>query len=274
MALTIALVGLPSAAMAQTGPATVTIQGISPSGSFSPNGDGYDDTVTVNFCLDRAANVTATVTNAAREVIRTLANGVSHPGTCGSSLRWDGHDDSGAAAPDAKYTVNLEAVNASNTPTQDSVDVVVDRRVPGAVVAPQPGATLAGTAVFEFAPTDGFKINSVTFWLSGSAGQGCSTPSVSAPEADGVFRVSMDTAVSCGEGPRDMAAQCRSLMRWAGRIRGCRRGCRSRWIIRRRRRWRWRRRDRGCSPRMAMRPRTRWACTTARRMRSRVGIWR
>src|SRR6478672_1681949 len=44
---------------ANTSPSTVTIDYISPR-TFSPNGDGYEDTTIIRFCLDSAANVTAT----------------------------------------------------------------------------------------------------------------------------------------------------------------------------------------------------------------------
>jgi VCBS repeat-containing protein len=206
-ALVVGSASVPSAAPAQAGPATVTISGTSPAGSFSPNGDGYDDTVNVNFCLDAGANVTATATDDAGERVRTIAQAVSYPATCGNSASWDGRDDAGTPVPDGTYTLELEAVNASGSPTRDSVEVVVDRRVPGVVVAPEPGATLSGTASFEFDPTDGFEIASVDFVLSGSGGVSCQAPRVSAADADGVFRASLDTSVSCGDGPRALTAQ-------------------------------------------------------------------
>jgi PKD repeat protein/flagellar hook assembly protein FlgD len=206
-ALMIGSAGVPSAAPAQAGPATVTISGTSPAGSFSPNGDGYDDTLSVSFCLDAGANVTATARDDAGERVRTLAQAVSYPATCGNSVSWDGRDDAGAPVPDGTYTLELEAVNASGSHTRDSLEVVVDRRVPGVVVAPEPGATLSGTANFEFDPTDGFEIAYVDFVLSGSGGVSCQVPRVSAADADGVFRASLDTAVSCGDGPRTVTAQ-------------------------------------------------------------------
>src|SRR4051794_21989097 len=67
----------PEVAQAETGPATVSVSGTSPRGAFSPNGDGFDDALDVLFCLDAAANVTATAIDATDTVVRTIASNVS-----------------------------------------------------------------------------------------------------------------------------------------------------------------------------------------------------
>src|SRR5215210_1631972 len=105
-ALTATLAGHAELAGAGTDPAKISIQSVSPA-TFSPNGDGQEDTSQVRFCLDSAANVTAVVKNSAKATVRTFATGVSYPAGCSDSTSWDGRDDGGNPVPDAEYAVEL-----------------------------------------------------------------------------------------------------------------------------------------------------------------------
>src|SRR5436190_645196 len=87
-------VGFAQPARGDQGPATVTINQISPR-TFSPNGDSQEDSTSIDFCLDNAANVTATAANSSGVQIRTFAYQTSYPSGC-QSLPWDGHDDGGS----------------------------------------------------------------------------------------------------------------------------------------------------------------------------------
>src|SRR5206468_403122 len=109
--------------------------------------------------------------------------------------------DDAVAVTDGSYSIEVAATDPSGLTSTRSIDVVVDRRMPGVLSAPAPGATLAGTAQFAFTPTAGFTINQVRFSLS-SPSVSCSTPTVTDADPDGVFRVSYDTSESCGEGER------------------------------------------------------------------------
>ena len=103
---------------ADMSPATVSISYTSPAGSFSPNGDGQDDQLIVVFCLDAAANVTATAADPHNAVVRTFVDRVSFSAGCHySDVVWDGRGAGGALAADGRYDINLVAVNASGTPT-------------------------------------------------------------------------------------------------------------------------------------------------------------
>ena len=173
-------------------PADISIQYVSPA-TFSPNGDGQEDTSTIGFCLDSPANVTATVQNSANSTVRTFASGVSYPAGCFSSMSWDGHDDSGNPAPDAEYTVALSASNSSGTSTSATASIVVDRRLPGSLTAPVPGATLSGTVDVAFAPTTGVNVTHVNVSFSNCNGQHAATTA-----GDGVFRAAIDTSTCDG----------------------------------------------------------------------------
>ena len=69
--------------------------------SFSPNGDGQEDTQYVAYCITRNSNVTITVKDAGGTVVRTIESGASHTGsgtcsqtyTSNNSFTWDGRDD-------------------------------------------------------------------------------------------------------------------------------------------------------------------------------------
>ncbi len=186
------------------GPATVTIQSIAPQ-VFSPNGDGFDDTSDISFCLDAAANITAHVLSGTT-VVRTFAAGVSFPSGCFQRVTWNGLNDGGSPVPDGSYTVELDAVNSTGVHTSDSDTIVVDRRIPGSITAPTPGAQLSGTVAFAFRPTSGINVTQVDFALSGSSAS-CSTGWVSAADGDGVFRTTLDTTeAQCGNGSKSMTA--------------------------------------------------------------------
>ena len=145
--------------------------------------------------------MTATVQNSANATVRTFASGVSYPAGCFNSLSWDGRDDGGSPAPDAEYTVALSASNSSGTSTSATAPILVDRRLPGSVTAPAPGAMLSGTAALAFTPTTGVNVTSANFYLPEC------TPSLwvaAAADSDGVYRASMDTS-PC-DGPASVTA--------------------------------------------------------------------
>ena len=74
--------------------------------TFSPNGDGVRDTVTLAFRLTRAADVTVTVVRAGSPV-RTLRLGRLAAGA--RSVTWDGRAEGGAGTSSGAYSIRVTA---------------------------------------------------------------------------------------------------------------------------------------------------------------------
>jgi len=197
----VAVTGFASPAVADAAPANVSIASVSPQ-TFSPNGDGYEDTTTIPVCLDRAANVTVRILSAQGASLRVLALQTSYTAGC-QYLTWDGRGDGGTVVADGRYDIDASAVNASGVPTTATAQVDVDHRLPGTITAPAPGAELSGTARFVFTPTAGIAVSQASFSVSGPGGQ-CSSGAVSAG-ADQAFAWTVDTA-SCGDGDVSVTA--------------------------------------------------------------------
>ena len=121
----------------------------SPSRSFSPDGDGFEDEFDATFRLADAANVTITVEDDGGNVVSTLQNGQSTPRNQYTYLEWDGRTEAGDLAPDGSYAVVIDAVNVEAA-TQARIDTVVDTRVPGAITMPEPGVEVSGTVDVVF----------------------------------------------------------------------------------------------------------------------------
>jgi PKD repeat protein/flagellar hook assembly protein FlgD len=174
---------------------------------FSPNGDGSDDLLSVTYCLDTPANLTVMILDGDAVARRTIETGVSHPAGCFGSVTWDGRDDAGALLPDGDaYFVVLRAVDSSGATSRADMAVDLDRRVPGQLTAPTPGASLAGTVQFAFTPTPGFDVSGVRFSVSVPQGSPCQSTFPGAAGADGIWRAGVDT-VPCGAGPSDAQVQ-------------------------------------------------------------------
>ena len=88
--------------------------------SFSPDGDGQEDSVGFSYCLSESANVDVRVVPVGVLVpVRVLELGKSHPGgvACASysgnyqSVSWDGKSDAGAVAADGRYRIVVTATD-------------------------------------------------------------------------------------------------------------------------------------------------------------------
>lgn len=139
-----------------------------PSGSsFSPNGDGREDTTFGYYLTSRAANVDITVTRGLGETVRTLEIGVSHPaGT--QSWDWNSRDDFGEPVTDGLYTITIDAIDSDGNAASLSVQRAVDTRIPGHLLQPAPGDLLRGTVTATFYPSPGFPVLSVSLPCIGS----------------------------------------------------------------------------------------------------------
>ena len=83
-------VGVPVALVTATpSMAAPSITAVTSPRSFSPNGDGSEDSLSVGFRLGSAANVTAVVRDAKGDAVRILTTDQSYPGGT-FYLDWDG----------------------------------------------------------------------------------------------------------------------------------------------------------------------------------------
>ena len=169
------------------------------SASFSPNGDGQEDSLTADYCLSGDATVTIAVHNSAHTLVRTLESNVARSGNSGNpcgyylaaaTTTWDGKSAGGVVVPDGDYTIDIHAVDSAANTADLSIPTTVDTRVPGAITSPASGATLSGTTTFVFTPTAGFAtLQSVWFDCFGSGSL----------QGDGTWTASGD-ATGCGSG--------------------------------------------------------------------------
>lgn len=96
---------------------------------------------------------------------------------------WDGRDDGGNLLPDGEYILVAEATDAGGLTTTFERPVRLDTRVPGQLVSPRAGDTLAGRAQFAFQPSEGFTgIDHVLLWLPNWS------TTLYNPSPDGVWR--------------------------------------------------------------------------------------
>ena len=97
---------------------------------ISPNGDGRQETTTVQYRLLAPATVTATIIDAAGVPVTTLFSESKPAGR--HSFRWDGF-----GVPDGRYGVVLAARNDVGIETTATVAVIVNRTLIGLRVVPQ-----------------------------------------------------------------------------------------------------------------------------------------
>ncbi|WP_158102751.1 PKD domain-containing protein [Lentzea kentuckyensis] len=159
---------------------------------FSPNDDGQEDTTYFSYCNSTAGKVDVTVTGSAGDVVRTIQSGADHPGnaTCYyyDYLTWDGRSDTGAVVPDGVYTVRFHVTDSAGRTADATIRSGVDSRVPGQVIAPVPGATLAGLATLAVQPVSGLALYQVDMCFRSGR---CATVYGASP--DGVWRTSVFT---------------------------------------------------------------------------------
>ncbi len=121
--------------------------------TVSPNGDRSGDEVALPFSVSEAGAITTVITSADAKVVRTI----TAPATGGEGkLAWDGRTDTGAPAPDGRYTVTLTPRDlAGNTgkPATTEVDVYAALKAltrSPKVFFPQDADTLAKRSVASF----------------------------------------------------------------------------------------------------------------------------
>jgi flagellar hook assembly protein FlgD len=116
--------------------------------SFSPNGDGQYDQLSVSYVLSKAAIVSIRIRNSSQAIVRTLVTDQARMG--GSQVElWDGRSGQGTLVPDGIYTYTIEALdNLGGAATPREGTVLVDTRAPLLLTSPSAGSVLAGVVTF------------------------------------------------------------------------------------------------------------------------------
>jgi flagellar hook assembly protein FlgD len=97
-------------------------------GSFSPNSDGSQDTVTGIYTLSELATVSVEVQDAANRVVRALLR-EQKQGSGQHFVTWDGRDEVGQAVADGTYRLVVEVKGTLRTSTNHA-QVIVDTQPP------------------------------------------------------------------------------------------------------------------------------------------------
>jgi flagellar hook assembly protein FlgD len=92
---------------------------------FSPNGDGYEDSVLISYELLEDGNVSVYIKDVSGSVIRVLTNN-EYRSLGKRSVYWDGKDSNGVVVIDGSYEVVVKLVDRSGNETEISGRVSVD----------------------------------------------------------------------------------------------------------------------------------------------------
>jgi flagellar hook assembly protein FlgD len=127
----------------------LSLASTSPVPTFSPNGDGRSDTVSIGWQVNEAGTVEMTVRNAAGT---TVASKSTAAAAGAGSTTWDGRSTSGATVPDGLYTVRLTPRDRAG-----NGGVTHERKV-----AVYGALSAVSTSVGQFYPQDGDRFAATT----------------------------------------------------------------------------------------------------------------
>lgn len=138
------------AQLASLSPAPTTVS------AFSPNGDGYRDTVALTATTGEPGSLGVRVSNAFGITLKTWTVATSGAPT---RVAWDGRDAAGAVAPDGRYTVSVTPIDAggnAGSPQERPVSLVTGLSgvaTSASVFYPQDRDSLAPTTTLSFTLT-------------------------------------------------------------------------------------------------------------------------
>ncbi len=75
--------------------------------ALSPNGDGVQDQLRVDYVVRRPTTVRTTVADASGRLVRTVVRAFGESELGAASWSWDGHDDGGATVADGRYILSV-----------------------------------------------------------------------------------------------------------------------------------------------------------------------
>lgn len=187
--------------------------------SFSPNGDGYGDSVVISYRSESTGTISLDLLDSAGKSVYTIQGPTQlDPGL--RTVRWNGRDSTGTALPDGKYAVRVTSTVAGS-PVTDTAAVAVHSAVRGLTTSPgtdkpardsvQVAYTLAQVARVQVLVTQG---RSTVRTLTRATDQPAGSHSVSwdgntaagtpAPEGGYSIVVRADTASGRGTTVRDV----------------------------------------------------------------------
>ncbi|MCI0331398.1 MAG: lamin tail domain-containing protein [candidate division Zixibacteria bacterium] len=88
---------------------------------FSPDGDGFDDEVTINFTLPFQANLTARIYDLNGREVKTL---LDNSPTASSQLRWDGKGNNGKTLRSGIYVLFMETSGSARLTKKGTIVLV------------------------------------------------------------------------------------------------------------------------------------------------------
>lgn len=147
---------------------------------FSPDEDGYEDSLAYYWSVSGPATTTAAVIrDGAGDTIRTL------PVTADASrlyfgATWDGLDDAATPAPDGVYSMVFTAEDEHGSAAEGAARIGIRRGAPGTWTTPADGATIGGPTDLVVTPAPWATIDAARFQpptsaccvVAGSAGSG------------------------------------------------------------------------------------------------------
>ena len=141
-------------------PFSVTAAPTWQSHAFSPNGDSFEDTVDLGYCLSGAANVDITIAHAGGAVVRTPEVGVSHAAGC-ASYNWDGKDTGGNIQATGNYDVTIKGTDPTAATSTVILHTAIDVANVATVTSPTNGQTVSGTITWAVTPAAGRTLTNV-----------------------------------------------------------------------------------------------------------------
>ena len=120
--------------------------------TFSPNGDGLHDAVTLSFRLTRPADVTVTVVRS-RATVKTMPLGRLAAGT--RTVDWDGAVSDGGVAKSGRYSLKVVADGALGV-TSVAQALTVDLAAPKVTAPPTATVAYRKTAKLAYVARDAF----------------------------------------------------------------------------------------------------------------------
>ena len=195
------LVAVPTPAM---GAVNLRVWSYGPT-TFSPNGDGQEDEVEFGSCPGATGTVSAVITDAAGDEVVSLGTETLDYAFDCPEFTWAGLDGEDAEVPDGDYVATLTADLSTGTGTA-TLDLTVDRRLPGTLTKPQAGSPLDADTVFEFTAADGFAVDQVDFTVGTEDDPRACTGAASQVDDTQVWRGTV-TNTGCGVGALDAVAE-------------------------------------------------------------------